>query len=61
MKNFRKLKIYTKYKSGIYRVPIPEIRLEGKWLNKLGFNQGQMATIEQEKYRLIITVDKEQN
>lgn len=62
MKNLRKLKIYTKYKAGIYGgTPIPGIRLEGKWLNKLGFNQGQTVIIEQEEHRLIITVDKEQN
>lgn len=62
MKNLRKLKIHTKYKPGLYRgTPISGIRLEGKWLNKLGFNQGQMVTIQQEEHRLIITIDKEQN
>jgi toxic protein SymE len=59
MSKFRKLKIHTKYQARRYRyVDIPEIRLEGKWLNELGFKQGQTVTIELENNKLIITVDK---
>jgi len=36
---------------------IPEIRLEGKWLDTLGFKQGQKVKIQQEKCRLVITID----
>jgi toxic protein SymE len=61
MKGFRKLKIHTKFRSRTYdNILIPEIRLEGKWLEKLGFTQGQMVSIEQKKNKLIITVDKGQ-
>jgi toxic protein SymE len=58
MSKFRKLKIYTKYqhrrRGG---VNIPEIRLEGKWLNELGFKQGQTVTIELADNKLTITLD----
>jgi hypothetical protein len=60
MKHLRKLKIHTKYKAGIRRgTAIPVIKLEGKWLKKLSFNEGQMINIEQKKCKLIITVDKD--
>lgn len=60
MKDSRKLKIHTKRQSGYYRATtIPVIKLEGKWLKKLGFNEGQMINIRQEKEKLIITIDKE--
>ncbi len=39
--NSRKLKIHTKYQARTYGgTTIPEIRLEGKWLEKLGFRKG---------------------
>jgi len=62
MTNSRKLKIHTKYQSRAYgaTTSIPEIRLEGKWLDKLGFKQGQMVIIDQKKNKLTITVDKGQ-
>ncbi|MFH6994521.1 SymE family type I addiction module toxin [Flavobacterium sp. FlaQc-48] len=61
MKNLRKLKIHTKYKPGIRTyTTIPVVKLEGKWLNKLGFNEGQMVNIEQKNKKLIITIDKQQ-
>ncbi|MBW3519237.1 SymE family type I addiction module toxin [Flavobacterium sp. NKUCC04_CG] len=60
MRDFRKLKIYTKYQSRSNGLTsIPEIRLEGKWLEKLGFKQGLMVNIEQRQNKLIITIDKE--
>jgi toxic protein SymE len=59
MEKLRKKKIYTKFRSRTYdHIHIPEIRLEGKWLQKLGFTQGQMINIEQKKNKLIITIDK---
>ncbi len=55
---FRKLKIHTKHRARRFdETTIPEIRLEGKWLDKLGFKQGQTIKIEQELNRLIITID----
>lgn len=60
MKNFRKLKIHSKYQSRAYRgTTIPVIKLEGKWLNKLGFNEGQMINVEQKKNKLTTTIEKE--
>ncbi|CAD0005213.1 SymE family type I addiction module toxin [Flavobacterium salmonis] len=61
MANSRKLKIHTKYQARTYgSTTIPEIRLEGKWLEKLGFRKGQIVNIEQKKNKLTITIDKEQ-
>lgn len=37
---------------------IPEIRLEGKWLDRLGFKEGQTVNIEEKKNKLTITIDK---
>lgn len=60
MKNSRKLKIHTKHQVGIYTSKkIPVIKLEGKWLNKLGFNEGQMINVEQEQNKLTITIERE--
>ncbi|WP_075344689.1 SymE family type I addiction module toxin [Tenacibaculum agarivorans] len=61
MSKFRILKIYSKFR---YRrwgknYTVPEIRLEGKWLEQLGFEQGNEVLIEQKKNELIITVRKE--
>ena len=59
MKKLRKKKVYTKFRSRTYdNILIPEIRLEGKWLEKLGFIQGQTINIEQKKNKLTITIEK---
>jgi toxic protein SymE len=48
----RKLTIYTKFRqNGRDYTTIPEIRLEGKWLEKLGFMQGQKVKVEQEEFK----------
>lgn len=53
----RKLKIHTKYQTRTFGgIQIPEIRLEGKWLEKLGFKRGKTVKIKQENKRLIITI-----
>ncbi|MDR2237340.1 MAG: type I toxin-antitoxin system SymE family toxin [Chryseobacterium sp.] len=58
----RKLKIQTRYQTSTYsRITVPEIRLKGKWLYKLGFKEGQIVTVEQKKNKLTITIDKDQN
>ncbi|MBE8723840.1 SymE family type I addiction module toxin [Flavobacterium hungaricum] len=59
MKNYRKLKIHKKYQARTYRgINVPEIILKGKWLESLGFKQGKMVVVKQEKNKLTITVDK---
>jgi toxic protein SymE len=61
MSEFRKLKIHTKYQNRKFgETKIPEIRLEGKWLEALGFKQGQTVEIRQQKNKLTITVVNEQ-
>ena len=40
---------------------VPEIRLEGKWLEKVGFEQGGYIKIQVEKSKLTITVDNGEN
>ena len=56
MENSRKLKIHKKYQARVYgNTTIPEIRLEGKWLERLGFSEGQMVIVQPEKNKLIIT------
>jgi toxic protein SymE len=56
------LTVYTKFRVRTYdNTTVPEIRLEGRWLEKVGFNKGQMVKIEQEPGRLIITIDEEPN
>jgi len=58
MNQFRKLKIHTKFRTRRWdNTTIPEIRLEGKWLDALGFKQGQKIKIKQEKNKLTITID----
>lgn len=59
MATSRKLKIHTKYQRGTFGgTTIPEIRLNGKWLDKLGFKQGQTVIIDEENNKLTITLDK---
>ncbi|TYP92976.1 toxic protein SymE [Sphingobacterium allocomposti] len=60
MTNSRKLKIHTKHQARAYGMTttIPEIRLEGKWLDRLGFKEGQTVNIEEKKNKLTITIDK---
>ncbi len=57
MEKLRKKKVYSKHRfsDGDY-ISIPEIRLEGKWLEKLGFKEGMNLAIQAEPHRLTITV-----
>jgi toxic protein SymE len=58
MNRFRKLKIQSKFRTRRWdNTTVPEIRLEGKWLDALGFKQGQKVKIPLEANKLIITVD----
>jgi type I toxin-antitoxin system toxin SymE len=42
MNRFRKLKCIVSFALEVGQ-PIPEIRLEGKWLDELGFKHGQIV------------------
>lgn len=57
----KQLKIHRKYISRSYRryVIFPEIRLCGKWLQKIGFNYGNFVTIEHQQNKIIITTNNE--
>ena len=60
MNKFRVLKIHSKFRARTWdNITVPEIRLEGKWLEKLGFESGKKVIIEQKKKKLTITVKKE--
>jgi toxic protein SymE len=57
MEKLRTQKIYSKYRSRTHdNTTIPEIRLEGKWLDKLGFKEGRQIIIQQEQNKLTITL-----
>ena len=59
MKNLRKLKIHSKYQKRTYKgITIPSIKLEGKWLEKLGFEKDQIVLVKEMKNKLILTIQK---
>lgn len=59
MKPTRKLKIHSKFRKRRWdNISVPEIRLEGKWLEEVGFKQGQYVNIQVAKNKLIIRIDK---
>lgn len=59
MEKLRKKKVYSKFRCRTYDViRIPEIRLEGRWLDKLGFKEGTEIVIQQEPNKLTIMVLK---
>lgn len=57
----RRLKIQPKHITRSYNryVIFPEIRLCGKWLQKIGFNHGNFVTIEHHQNKIIITANTE--
>ncbi|HAD95760.1 MAG TPA: hypothetical protein DCG19_00060 [Cryomorphaceae bacterium] len=60
MNQFRKLKIQGKFRTRARDIiTVPEIRLEGKWLEELGFEEGKEVRIKQQRNKLIITLHKE--
>ncbi|MDC8003853.1 SymE family type I addiction module toxin [Aureisphaera galaxeae] len=57
MNQHRKLKVYQKFRRREWdNLVVPEIRLEGIWLQELGFEIGMEIQVEQGKERLVITV-----
>jgi len=52
----RPLAIFSKFRRRRWdNTTVPEIRLEGRWLEDLGFKEGGQVQIEQEAQKLIIT------
>lgn len=61
MNRIRKLKIHRKFRARAWDyTTVPEIRLEGRWLENLGFEQGRHVQIRQKRNKLIITLQEEQ-
>ena len=62
MSQFRKLKIYQKFRIRTWdHTTVPEIRLEGKWLKELGFEIGKEIEVRQQKNKLTITLTDKKN
>ncbi|WP_294197666.1 SymE family type I addiction module toxin [uncultured Chryseobacterium sp.] len=62
-KKDRHLKVYGKYtgNSNPWRPNIlPEIRLCGKWLQEIGFEQGNTIKVQQRKNKITITLDPQE-
>lgn len=61
MSRFRKLKIHSKFRTRRWdNTTVPEIRLEGRWLEELGFEEGGQVKIEQQRHKLTITLHQEE-
>lgn len=57
MGKIRKLKIQSKFEERIAgNITVPYIRIEGKWLESLGFKEGEHVQIEEEQGKIIIQV-----
>jgi toxic protein SymE len=61
--SIRRLKILSKLQRRAYiqHVTVPEIRLEGKWLQNLGFDVGGEVIVKQQKGKLTITPKKREH
>ncbi|MFY0601951.1 MAG: SymE family type I addiction module toxin [Cyclobacteriaceae bacterium] len=52
----KKIKIQPKHRRRTYdEIWIPEIKMEGKWLEKLGFKKGEHVKVEWKRNKLILT------
>ncbi len=60
MEKQRILTIHNKFQQRAWNTStsVPEIRLEGKWLETLGFKSGNKVVIQQQKNKLVITLQK---
>jgi len=55
----RKLKIHSRFRTRRWdHTTVPEIRLEGRWLEEVGFKEGKRVNIQIEPNKLTITLDK---
>ncbi|MEM9680060.1 MAG: SymE family type I addiction module toxin [Bacteroidota bacterium] len=58
----RQLKVYQKFRSRTWdTTTVPEIRLEGFWLEELGFDIGKAIEVKQQKHKLTITLMRKTN
>ncbi|WP_136467889.1 SymE family type I addiction module toxin [Flagellimonas onchidii] len=58
MKKPRKLKIHGKFRRRRWdHTTVPEIRLEGRWLEELGFEQGKTVKVIQENRVLVLILE----
>ena len=57
----RQLKIYRKcfLRPSYKMIMLPEIRLSDKWLHDIGFNYGQIVTVQHQKNTIIITLNED--
>ena len=56
----RKIKIQPKHRKRTYdEIIIPEIKMEGKWLKDLGFEEGKYVSINIQENKLTITLNEE--
>ncbi|MCB9040894.1 MAG: type I addiction module toxin, SymE family [Lewinellaceae bacterium] len=61
-KKYRTLKVHSKFQRRVFKdITVPGIRLEGKWLRQLGFEEGMQIKVEGQRRKLIITLAKERN
>ncbi len=62
MSRSRKLKIYQKHQPREWKyIPVPEIRLTGRWLKELGFEIGKDIDVKQQKNKLTITLTEKKS
>lgn len=54
----RKLTVYAG--SGKHYAPIPQIILQGKWLEELGYHVGDKVTVDCQTGKMIITKEERQ-
>jgi toxic protein SymE len=61
MKRLRRLKIRSKFREHSWGETVPVIKLEGRWLENLGFKEGQVVEVEEEEEKITIRVRKGNN
>lgn len=61
MQKHRKLKVYRKFRNRTWDITsVPEIRLAGRWLEQLGFTEGNDIQVEIKKGKLVVSLLKEE-
>ena len=58
IKKIRKHKVYDTYQNGSYTA---QIRLQGKWVEELGFNPGDELKIECSEGKIVIVKNSEKD
>ena len=55
MKKIRKLKIYSKHRARRWdSVTVPEIRLQGNWLERSGFREGSEIEVREDDGVIVV-------